>query len=325
MRCGRADIVDNGRIEQGYICAGGQIVAGHEGGATAARRFYLHDRLGSVREVISASGAVVKYATYEPFGEAAESGGSLADPFGFTGQYYDCEIAQYHLRARQYDPHISRFTSRDPVFGKFEEPITLHKYLYCGNDPVNRVDPQGLWAAYATGTFMVSLGFSYIRQTGLVIDEHGNIGTMQLDGWGVGSPAHSIGTSFGFSPNAKSIEDLGGTFYSAGGTIPVPGMGTFEGFCSWDTGVWGYEWTLGKTYPAVPPGYSWPEGHVHRTVTTITPLNVNYWDILDGMSRIFTEAFNNATTLGEAYLYLVIDGIVRQATDGRTGLVDFVP
>jgi RHS repeat-associated protein len=44
----------------------------------------------------------------------------------FTGQYYDTEIDQYYLRARQYDPHIARFTTRDPVFGKFQEILTLH-------------------------------------------------------------------------------------------------------------------------------------------------------------------------------------------------------
>jgi len=49
----------------------------------------------------------------------------------------------YHCFRRQYDPVLGRFTSRDPVFGKFKEPMTLHKYLYCLNDPVNRIDPDG--------------------------------------------------------------------------------------------------------------------------------------------------------------------------------------
>jgi RHS repeat-associated protein len=62
----------------------------------------------------------------------------------FTGQYFDTEIDQYYLRARQYDPHISRFTARDPIRGKFEEPMTLHLYLYCTNDPVDNIDPWGL-------------------------------------------------------------------------------------------------------------------------------------------------------------------------------------
>lgn len=44
-----------------------------------------------------------------------------------------------------YDPPLMRFTSRYPVFGKFEEPMTLHKYLYCLNDPINKIDPTGLW------------------------------------------------------------------------------------------------------------------------------------------------------------------------------------
>jgi len=51
---------------------------------------------------------------------------------------------QYYLRARQYYPHIGRFTSRDPVFGQFEEPLTLHAYIYCINDPVNKMDIWGL-------------------------------------------------------------------------------------------------------------------------------------------------------------------------------------
>jgi len=71
----------------------------------------MHDRLGSVRQVINDWGN-------------------------------DSEIQQYYLRARDYNPHIYRFTARDPVFGQFEQPITLHKYLYCGNDQINYIDPD---------------------------------------------------------------------------------------------------------------------------------------------------------------------------------------
>jgi RHS repeat-associated protein len=30
------------------------------------------------------------------------------DSFLFTGQYFDSEIEEYYLRARQYNPHLSR-------------------------------------------------------------------------------------------------------------------------------------------------------------------------------------------------------------------------
>jgi hypothetical protein len=54
----------------------------------------------------------------------------------------------YYCIARYYDPELMRFTGRDPVEGSYEEPLTLHKYLYCGNDSINRTDPTGeYWGA----------------------------------------------------------------------------------------------------------------------------------------------------------------------------------
>lgn len=132
-------------IVKSYVYANGQILM-QQSGLPSNRYFYLHDRLGSVRQIINTSGNVVKYYTYNPFGETLESSGTLDNPYLFAGQYYDSEIAEYYLRARQYDPHIGRFTTRDPVFGQFEEPLTLHRYLYCGNEPVNRIDLTGLWS-----------------------------------------------------------------------------------------------------------------------------------------------------------------------------------
>jgi RHS repeat-associated protein len=122
------------------------IIAQHDGDHTADRYFYLHDRLGSVRQLIDTSGNVKNLYTYKPFGElypAPDFEETIENPFKFTGQFYDSEIDQYYLRARQYDPHIARFTARDPIFGDFEEPLTMHVYLYCLNNPVDYVDPSG--------------------------------------------------------------------------------------------------------------------------------------------------------------------------------------
>jgi len=78
----------------------------------------LHDRLGSVRQIIDTSGNVKNRYTYRPFGESYDDEGeveeTITNPFKFTGQYYDSEIDEYYLRARQYDPHIGRFTSGVP-------------------------------------------------------------------------------------------------------------------------------------------------------------------------------------------------------------------
>jgi len=136
-------------IKKEYIYAHGQILAQHdvEGGQGSDERyFYLHDRLGSVRMIVEyyndAAYAIQTY-TYEPLGDVIKSVGSFDNPFRFTGQYYDAEIDEYYLRARQYNPQIARFTTHDPVFGKHKRPLTLHPYLYCLNNPVNMIDPTG--------------------------------------------------------------------------------------------------------------------------------------------------------------------------------------
>jgi RHS repeat-associated protein len=108
-----------------------------------------------VREVINTDAAVVKHYTFGPFGQTIEESGTLTNPFMFTGQYYDSEIGLYYLRARMYDPQLMRLTTMDPVRGKFIEPMTFHKYLYCENDPVNLVDPNG---KYFEGLIGVILG-----------------------------------------------------------------------------------------------------------------------------------------------------------------------
>jgi RHS repeat-associated protein len=102
-------------------------------------------RLVSVRLLIGNAGNIVNRYTYTPFGEmfTSECSEPISNPFKFTGQWYDSEIDQYYLRARMYDPYLGRFTSLDPIRGRFVEPLTLHKYLYCNNDPINNTDPSG--------------------------------------------------------------------------------------------------------------------------------------------------------------------------------------
>jgi len=137
-------------VKKTCLYANGQILAQYDGHFTDEppyKYFTLHDRLGSVRLIIDTSGNVKNRYTYNPFGEkfSAETEENVTNNFLFTGQCYDSEIGQYYLRARMYDPAVMRFTARDPVFGQLQQPLTLHKYLYCGNDPMNRIDITGRW------------------------------------------------------------------------------------------------------------------------------------------------------------------------------------
>ncbi|MBN2019082.1 MAG: hypothetical protein JW749_02520 [Sedimentisphaerales bacterium] len=51
-----------------------------------------------------------------------------------------------------YNPSTGRFDRMDPFTGKKEEPQSLHKYTYCQNNPVNRVDPSGNYSTTETLT-----------------------------------------------------------------------------------------------------------------------------------------------------------------------------
>jgi hypothetical protein len=49
------------------------------------------------------------------------------------------------LRSRFYDAQSGRFLRKDNYQGRQSEPLTLHKYSYTHNNPVNGTDPTGLF------------------------------------------------------------------------------------------------------------------------------------------------------------------------------------
>jgi RHS repeat-associated protein len=69
------------------------------------------------------------------------------NPFRFVGKFgvlyqgYDL----HHMRARDYNVGIRRFIQKDPYWGDKWSPGTLNRYAYVGDNPVNWVDPYGLW------------------------------------------------------------------------------------------------------------------------------------------------------------------------------------
>jgi len=170
-------------VKKSYFYADGQILAqkDHADPANVNKTyFYVHDRLGSVRQVLdyhalTTALEIAHSYGYTPFGQfdagrCYDDAGEADNPFRFTGQWYDAEIGQYYLRARMYDPQLMRFISRDPAFGKVTEPITLHKYLYCWNNPANLVDftgelPGSLGDVLATMSIRAFVGLN----TGFVI------------------------------------------------------------------------------------------------------------------------------------------------------------
>ena len=69
------------------------------------------------------------------------------NPFRYRGYYYDTETGLYYLQTRYYDPELGRFISQDSIeYADYESVNGLNLYAYCGNDPVNNIDPMGTWS-----------------------------------------------------------------------------------------------------------------------------------------------------------------------------------
>ena len=106
--------------------------------------YYLtYDQVGSLRVVADASGNVVKRIDYDSFGNIITDTDPTFDvPFGFAGGLHDRGTALVRFGYRDYDPDTGRWTAKDPIgFAGGDTDL----YGYCLSDPVNTVDPEGLY------------------------------------------------------------------------------------------------------------------------------------------------------------------------------------
>jgi RHS repeat-associated protein len=106
--------------------------------------FPLHDHLGSVRVVVDTGANVVESYDYYPFGAEQRSRVNANQNAGlrFTGKELDKEshLGLYYFGARYYDPEVGRFIGVDPLA---EEYPGWSPYVYCLNNPLKNIDPDG--------------------------------------------------------------------------------------------------------------------------------------------------------------------------------------
>jgi hypothetical protein len=85
-------------LTNSYIYANSQILVQHTGDWSAHRYFYMHDRLGSVRQIFDYDTTIhaKNIYTYDAFGKRLTGTSPLWDtqetvynPFQFTGQWYE--------------------------------------------------------------------------------------------------------------------------------------------------------------------------------------------------------------------------------------------
>ncbi len=108
--------------------------------------YYLNDHLGTPVFMTDENNVVVWEATYPPFGNADISpSAEIENNFRFAGQYYDAETGLHYNYHRYYDPATGRYLTPDPI--GLAGGINL--FTYTSNNPINAIDPYGLYESPA--------------------------------------------------------------------------------------------------------------------------------------------------------------------------------
>jgi RHS repeat-associated protein len=214
--------------------------------------YFFHDAIGSTRALLGSTGALAATFNYGAFGATTKGTGTARTPIRFAGGYVDETTGLIYLVHRYYDPTSGLFLTVDPALG-----VTAKPYSYAGDDPINQIDPTGMFLVNATGCLAGRCG-SY---------DNGN-GLGGGAGYGfsitIGSFQFSDGATLIYYPST-GITSVSGGDYGAGGSIDfnrqgqvVGGsgcLGLYLAFCANPSGS-------GGSLPAVPsPVPGWERDH----------------------------------------------------------------
>ena len=142
-----ADIDSVGSVVKSYTWGPGVdnlLAVTCHSGPLATTYYALTDLQGTVHGFADAGGNLVARYAYDAWGNLLDADvavSALADNrFLFQGREYSWATGLTNFRLRWYDPATGRWLSKDPI------GISggLNLYAFCGNDPVNYVDPWGL-------------------------------------------------------------------------------------------------------------------------------------------------------------------------------------
>ncbi len=138
-----------------YVYLGGRLLATltPNGSSGEAVQYHHPDRLGT-RLVTDPSNGTSFEQVALPFGTALNAESTGATNRRFTSYDRSTTTGLDYANNRHYDSQQGRFTQVDPAGMRMSyraNPQTFNLYAYCGNDPINRMDPSGL--GFLSGLF----------------------------------------------------------------------------------------------------------------------------------------------------------------------------
>jgi len=134
--------------------------------------YFTRDHLGSVREVTDSTGTIQARYDYDPYGRKTLVQGTDFSDFGYAGMFFEPTSGLNLTLFRAYDPNAGRWLNQDPLASQplsmmfpgkdgtlmarpipAELLVSPNLYEYVGNNPINKVDPYGLWQITIGGGF----------------------------------------------------------------------------------------------------------------------------------------------------------------------------
>ncbi|ADU61090.1 MAG: RHS repeat-associated core domain-containing protein [Proteobacteria bacterium] len=155
--------------------------------------FTLHyDQIGSLRAVADHRGNVIQEILYDPFGGIIEdTNPGLRIPLGFAGGLHDRDLGFVRFGWRDFDTFTSRWTAPDPLGDAGGDPDW---YGYCLDDPVNGVDPLGLFRFGKRPLNFLPDNWHWIGTDGSTADK-GNYELKHEQGFYEDGSGHNVGFS----------------------------------------------------------------------------------------------------------------------------------
>ena len=135
------ELSKGGAVQKRYIRGNDLVYA--DKGENTEKTYYVTDMHGNVVQLLDESGNVTKTYEYDSFGNEVKPEKKDENPYRYCGEYYDKETEEVYLRARYYQPSVGRFITRDTYTGESNEPLSLHLYTYCYNNPIMYSDMDG--------------------------------------------------------------------------------------------------------------------------------------------------------------------------------------
>lgn len=154
-----------GGLTNYYIYGVGLLYEVDETATTTTALYYHSNVRGSTIALTDVNGNLTDQFEYSFYGSRTYHTGTNTTPFLYNGQFgvQTDPNGLLYMRARYYNPYISRFINADPSgFGG-----GLNFYLFCNGNPISETDPFGIspnWgqigggAAQVVGGVVVAIG-----------------------------------------------------------------------------------------------------------------------------------------------------------------------